>query len=451
MSKQKPIQDYSVGYNVLRAYTKMYLRMFYGKTTIIGTENIPDDKPVIFAINHQNALMDALTTLSAVRKQPVFMARADIFNAPVVAKILRWLKILPIFRIRDGVKSLQNNEAIFEEAIGVLNDKKILGILPEGNHGDQKRLRVLKKGIARIAFQAEERKNFKLDVQIVPVGLDFSHYINFGSHLLMYFGKPFSISSYKELYLENDQKGMNAFMQDLRNKMLPQMLHIDDSENYDGIKALIDYYTLHLKKNKGYKPSHLNQMLYQQKLSAELLKIKGESEEKFNDITDKANAVNKGVEKLKFRQWVLTKDKYSFLGILGARLLQLIFFPVYLYGFMTNIIQFQLPVLFSRGVKDPQFLSSFRFVLGMIIFTLMYLIYLILLLIFVPNWLLAIAISLTIPLFGILSFKYYKWFKKTSAKFRTNRLHRKNNSKWIKMREDYNSIIDFMSTNMPKA
>ena len=62
------------------------------KLRAIIKKNIPKGKPVIFAINHQNALMDALTARAAMKGQPVFMTRADIFKKPAIAKILRFFK-----------------------------------------------------------------------------------------------------------------------------------------------------------------------------------------------------------------------------------------------------------------------------------------------------------------------------------------------------------------------
>ena len=170
---KKPIHKFDFWQNVLQQYTKLYIYTFYDRITVVGRDKIPTNKPVILAINHQNALMDALTVICSLKGPSVFMARADIFQSKTIAKILRFFKILPIFRIRDGIKNLQNNDAVFEEAVELLVDNGRLGILPEGNHFGERHLRVLKKGIARIAFQAEERKNFSLDIQVVPVGLDY--------------------------------------------------------------------------------------------------------------------------------------------------------------------------------------------------------------------------------------------------------------------------------------
>lgn len=78
----------------------------------------PKKAAIIFAPNHQNALLDALRYCLLFLKRCIY-TRADIFKKKMVAKILRFLKILPIFRIRDGYESLTYNDAVFNEAMGV--------------------------------------------------------------------------------------------------------------------------------------------------------------------------------------------------------------------------------------------------------------------------------------------------------------------------------------------
>src|SRR5574344_1315672 len=76
----------------------VYYRNFY----VLNQENIPPKgQPIIVIANHQNGLMDALAILHTMfqdRRQPVFIARGDIFKKDKVARILRFLKILPTFR-----------------------------------------------------------------------------------------------------------------------------------------------------------------------------------------------------------------------------------------------------------------------------------------------------------------------------------------------------------------
>lgn len=102
MRKERKIQDNDHLYNLLRYYVDFALRLSYRNVRYVGRDKIPQDGAIIYAPNHTNALMDALVLLAMDRRPKVFVARADIFRNPKIAKILTWLKIMPIMRIRDG-------------------------------------------------------------------------------------------------------------------------------------------------------------------------------------------------------------------------------------------------------------------------------------------------------------------------------------------------------------
>ena len=125
MSKKenRKIQDFDGLYAFLRHYVDFMLRMAYRRIKYVGLEKVPADGAVIYAPNHTNALMDALVILAMDRKQKVFVARADIFRNPKVAKILRFLKIMPIMRIRDGMDEVRKNTEIIHKSVDVLLDK----------------------------------------------------------------------------------------------------------------------------------------------------------------------------------------------------------------------------------------------------------------------------------------------------------------------------------------
>ena len=94
----KKIQDPDFWYSFLLPYVNWNTRRAYRRFEVHGKEHLPKDSAVIFGVNHSNTLMDALVLLSADNIRKVFIARGDIFKNPVVAKILNFLRILPIFR-----------------------------------------------------------------------------------------------------------------------------------------------------------------------------------------------------------------------------------------------------------------------------------------------------------------------------------------------------------------
>ena len=197
MSKKenRKIQDFDGLYAFLRHYVDFMLRMAYRRIKYVGLEKVPADGAVIYAPNHTNALMDALVILAMDRKQKVFVARADIFRNPKVAKILRFLKIMPIMRIRDGMDEVRKNTEIIHKSVDVLMDKVPFCILPEGRHQAKHSLLPLSKGIFRIALEAEELKNGRLPLYIVTVGLAYGNFLRFRSSVLLQTGEPINVNA----------------------------------------------------------------------------------------------------------------------------------------------------------------------------------------------------------------------------------------------------------------
>ncbi len=238
LGARQSIHKRNLIYYSIYPYTKLFFFHYYGKVEINGVENIPRGEPVIFAPNHQNALMDALIVLFTAPQDVVFLARADIFNKPLLAFLLNSFKILPVFRQRDGAAELGKNQEIFDISVNVLKNRHHLCVMPEGNHGHQRRLRAFGKGIFRIAFSAQEPMGEKPFVKIVPVGLDFGDYVKQQTSLYVNYGKPIEISDYWEQYRENSARGINALKTRLIEDLKPQMIHIGTGDYYEGVQGL---------------------------------------------------------------------------------------------------------------------------------------------------------------------------------------------------------------------
>ena len=109
----KAIQDYNALYSFLRPFIRFSTHCHYYRFIIKGKENLPKDGGYIVAPCHQQALMEPLAVLATTPKPTVFLARADIFEKPLLNSIFTFLKILPVYRIRDGQDKLSKNTAIF--------------------------------------------------------------------------------------------------------------------------------------------------------------------------------------------------------------------------------------------------------------------------------------------------------------------------------------------------
>lgn len=400
------VEQYSKAYERLKFYQDFMFRLYF-KTEVVGLDKLPENATLIFAPNHQNALIDALAILTIKRKwQPVFLARADIFKKPLLSKILTFLKIMPVYRIRDGYENLSLNNSIFKKTMDVLRNKNGLVILPEGNHAGFKRLRQLKKGIARIAFQAEEASSESLNIHIVPVGLEYSNYVKYHSKLLIRIGDPFPISKYLSLYRENKAQAYNTLIDELRDRLKEEIINIDSEEYYNGYLSVMDIFTDRFIKEQKIKPTQNHKFIINKKLVTLLDETKAKNEKKYESFMSSVNRYAELLEKFHIPSGgIPLKAKKIFLLPLQL-LLILLFSPLALYGFVNHAISILGAYFLSNKFEDVQFHSSVRHGIILILLPLSYLIqFLVVGFIFGFIWY-AFLYLVTLPLSAII---LYNW------------------------------------------
>jgi len=231
------IQDNDSLYTILRPYADHHTFRAFRKYQVIGKENIPDGA-CVFGSNHCNTLMDAMVILTTSRKKKVFIARGDIFNNPKTAKILRWMRILPIYRIRDGIGAVRDkNGDTMDQAVDVMRDEVPLYLFPEATHRTKHSLRPLSKGIFHIALDANRQFGKEKPVYIVPVGLEYGDYFRFYSSILVSYGKPINVT---ELVKGREEENEAVLINELKTIMTERMSELisyvpDDEEDYDAI------------------------------------------------------------------------------------------------------------------------------------------------------------------------------------------------------------------------
>jgi len=131
-------------YYILHRLVKITLPLYYRRVNVTGKEKLPLDKPVLLAVNHQNAFLDAVLVTYQLKKQAYFLTRSDAFKNPVMAKILKALNLVPIYRSQDGT-GVKNNAEIFNWCYQSLAENKWVLIFPEGTCEPHKHMYPLKK------------------------------------------------------------------------------------------------------------------------------------------------------------------------------------------------------------------------------------------------------------------------------------------------------------------
>lgn len=446
------IYDFTRSYSLVRRYVLFTFKRFYGEYIVNGRENIPEKGPVIFASNHLNALMDALAVISTLpHKVPiVYLARADYFKNKKIAKILRFFKILPAFRMRDGVGNLEKNHGIFEECVDVLDHNNALGIMPEGVQSGLRKLRPLVKGIFRIAFTAQQKYDTQPGVKIVPIGIDYEDFEKYGKHIIINIGKPIEVSDYMAEYNVNPVNATNQIRDRLRDDLIGLSLHLDTEKHYACFETATKVANAAIVNEYKLPDKTLSRFFARQKIAERLISL----ENKKHEITERLDTLcteyKENMKKLNLHSWVLEKKTYKIKPLLLTGLLLLVTLPVFVIGFILNMFPFFLPDAIRKlfKIKFPGGVSSVRFGLGMISFPIFYLLQGIMIYKRFNGdlWNLIIIIPLQY-IFGKLSFLWYKSYKKLLAKVRYRKLQHQNSQILVETRFLHEQIIQIVQAS----
>jgi 1-acyl-sn-glycerol-3-phosphate acyltransferase len=432
---RKNIRKFSWSYELVRKLTVLYHRAYYRKLKVMHREKIPAGKPVIFIFNHQNALMDALSVVYTFRSQCVFMARADIFRKKMAAALLFFLKILPAYRIRDGFHSVDQNKKVFKEVISVLENNNPVALFPEGSHLGEKRLRPFKKGAARLALLAEEANGFNLGLSIVPVGIDYSNYYHAGSDLLVTVGDPVSAAAYRDQYLQNPVQAINNLTNDLAAALNKVVINITTEEHYQVIRDAIAIIGPAELKKQHLKPSLHNSFKIKKELSEKITHNINQKEKQLSALKEGIDNYRNELKNHKIRDLQISNPISNPVSSFIKSIIFLLLLPIHLYGMILNYLPYGLPIYLARNIKDPHFISSVRFVYGMLFFFFWYLLLIILSFIIFNPVLLSLAFIISLPLTGIFSFYYYRNLLRMRADFRWMSIK-------YRKRADYESVIN---------
>ncbi len=360
-------------YTFLKYYVPIGFRVYFRRFRVQGQQYVPKSGPVIFAPNHQNAFMDAMAVAISSSRRPWFMTRASIFKSPIARFWLGSLKMMPIFRIRDGIDQVKRNDAAIARCSELLLRGQPILIFPEGDHDHKWTLRKFQKGLARIAFNTLETDS-ECGLTIVPVGLQYENHKAFGSDLLVSFGPPIHASDYLSAYQQEPPKAIDQLMAETRKRIEKLMVNIQPEEQYDEIKAKI--------LDSPRETDLALRLRNDQKIAG------GE-----NNIPIKSER---------------RKDYGHIFKVAG--------FPVYVYALLNNI----LPILtikwiMRRFIRDHHWVSSIRFTGMLLITPLFWVPQSVMFYQFTGDWLLLLAYMASLPLSVYVASRY--WWKYSWARF----------------------------------
>lgn len=164
--------------------------LFYRRRMIGG--ELPAEGPVVIVANHLNGLIDPVLIMRISARPVRFLAKAPIFRMPLIGRLAKWVRALPVYRAQDGGDT-SGNKGMFRAVYGSLADGDCICLFPEGVSHSEPGLQPLKTGAARMALGAEADAERPLGVEIVPVGLNYRDKAIFRSEVAIRIGEPIVI------------------------------------------------------------------------------------------------------------------------------------------------------------------------------------------------------------------------------------------------------------------
>ncbi|MET3575124.1 lysophospholipid acyltransferase family protein [Bhargavaea ullalensis] len=153
-----------------------------------GTEHFPETGGVLLCTNHISLLDPPTVGITAPR--PVnFMAKAELFEAPVLKSLLPGLHVFPVKR------GLSDRTAV-RTALGFLKEGQVVGMFPEGTRSKDGTLGKPMSGAGFFALKGG-------DAVVVPCAV-IGEYKPFRK-LKVRYGKPIDMAPYRERRASADE------------------------------------------------------------------------------------------------------------------------------------------------------------------------------------------------------------------------------------------------------
>ncbi|NPV92186.1 MAG: 1-acyl-sn-glycerol-3-phosphate acyltransferase [Firmicutes bacterium] len=162
-------------YRLARFFFRVLFRLLW-RWRVEGLENFPREGPVVLVANHVS-LWDPIAAACAVPRMVHFMAKEELFQYPVLGKALVRIGVFPVKRGKPDRNAIRRSLELLEE-------KKVLGIFPEGTRSKTGELQKPHPGAAMIALKAGSpvvpvaclgtvglwKKIFKKDALVIRIG-----------------------------------------------------------------------------------------------------------------------------------------------------------------------------------------------------------------------------------------------------------------------------------------
>lgn len=338
---------------------------FFRRMQIKNAHVVRQEGPTFIAMNHPNAFMDPITfSWFLFYPRTRYMARGDAFKKGLARIALQSMGIVPIFRLRDGgIEKVKQNLESFEIAYKLLDKRQKIMVFVEGFCIQERRLRNLQKGVAKMSLNYLEKGKHQ-DLKIVPIGINYSTPSKKRGDIFFEVGEPIVVKEYLEEYKTQPGHAINrltAVVHQKLGELVPSLAHKENDELIEQLQPVLKkQYIAHHKLNFD---DLDHQQQYWRFIIDRLNVITESAPDKISELRNCTAAYTKQIDDLKITDEVLAesenkKNSWNFLNVV----LLIIGFPFYLLGKILNMAPFYIgEQIAKKKVKGVEFYSSIYF------------------------------------------------------------------------------------------
>jgi glycerol-3-phosphate O-acyltransferase/dihydroxyacetone phosphate acyltransferase len=340
-------------------------RKYFREIIVLNEDRIPQDKPVLLLCNHRSAFMDPVVVASHLKRECHFIARGEQFRNKILVKFYKGVNMIPIYRKEHTPGETHKNDEIFKYCTQLMLDNGCLMIFPEGLCQTKYILAPLKTGAARIALESALTTN--QEIYMVPVGINYTNPHRFRGRVTINIGEsittnPF-INSFKNSYWDT----VTSLTDRLYEALKATIVTVEDEKEIElicQIEHLIDV------NSNLINAKNINWYNRRVVILNALRDLQQSNKAAFNLFINRLQTYT-------FKKGYTPDAKQTFLqGKLNRSfgfktVLLILGFPLFLIGLVLHIIPYLITRTMSlRFVKRVDFMGSFAFALGLLIFTL---------------------------------------------------------------------------------
>jgi glycerol-3-phosphate O-acyltransferase/dihydroxyacetone phosphate acyltransferase len=393
------------------------LRVFFRKVYIRNRNLIPDRGQLIICANHPATFLDPLVIGASVKPELFFLSKGEVFRSPLAQWILPKMNMIPVYRQQDDPSLMHKNKQTFIRCYEHLEKGGSIMIFPEGISLTERKLRKIKTGTARIALGAEARNDFKLGVQIVNIGINYTNPHKFNQELFLNVDTPIEISAYKEKYARSEQEAANELTECIRQSLEQHIIAIEDEQTDDLVRKIEIIYKQRLANNIGDRldlnsagdfqiTRNIVETVEHFKITdwnrVEGMRIRIDA---YFDSLERANLSDNLLNPERKKGTLVLNNTAAFVFVLAG-------FPFYLFGLVNNWLPFEIPTYISkRFAPTSDFVGAIAVVSGTFCFILFYLLQILLFQVLFHHPFYTFLYAISMPLCGLFAYLYWYMVK----------------------------------------